>query len=237
MPCFLQAASTLSWLRKGWHSIWLQTTGSGETLAASSSSATVKFDTPIARTCPRASISPWRRASRQAARADWASGSAAGRCDRGAAWPGFPSTERSTSGGARAVGCTLVVTMISARGTPEARTPCPTSASLPYICAVSSGGSRCGSPARRCALTSRSAQVPSPTMRDFETLGFDHVHVRFTFLPHLRGSRAGTARGARSPGCRRTRSSGSPWCPGNSPNRRRRSFRARRSRPAACRAI
>ncbi len=49
MPCFLQAASTLPWSRKGWHSIWSQTSGSLDSFTACSSKATVKFDTPICR--------------------------------------------------------------------------------------------------------------------------------------------------------------------------------------------
>ena len=46
MPCFLQAASTLVWSRKGCTSIWLVTSGSVASLAASSSIAVVKFATP-----------------------------------------------------------------------------------------------------------------------------------------------------------------------------------------------
>src|SRR4029453_13977951 len=72
-------------------------------------------------------------------------------------------TERSRSCGASIVGCTLVVTMTSARS-PDARTPSPTSRSLSYICAVSIWRYpiRMACSVRRAQSRPRKAHVPSP---------------------------------------------------------------------------
>ena len=78
-----------------------------------------------------------RRAYRRAGCSDWANAAAEDRPPTAGAWPRLSLAAFSRSRGAKFDGHTLVVTNTSPRFTPEARSPSPTSLSLPYISAVS----------------------------------------------------------------------------------------------------